>query len=84
MQETGKLTPSEAWEDFVENVLPSIPTTKNSTLKVAKATHLGRVRDKNGNVKTLGLKRIKAILETYAPGRYQFHEGEPWFEINKP
>lgn len=62
-----KITVAEAWRDFAENVIPTLelPGEEMNTVNQAR-------RDEGK--KLLGGKRIKGILTTYAPGRYQFIE----------
>lgn len=70
------LTPLEAWADFYENYKGKKP----SELYVAQKTYEGKAyQPKSGNVKQLGPQRIRRLLDKYAPGQYDFHEGSPYF-----
>ena len=68
----------EAWEDFEREVLPNI-NPQHFELRKAKQTAEGKVVKPNGTVVVLGAKRIYRLLEKYAPGVYEFHQGEPYF-----
>jgi len=70
------LTPLEAWDDFYKNYKESKP----SELYVAQKTYEGKAfQPKSGKVKQLGPLRIRRLLDKYAPGQYEFHEGSPYF-----
>ncbi len=59
-----QLTPEQAWQDFLDNVFPSVEGRK-SRLDVLRAiSHQRR--------SLLGHKRIERILNDYAKGRYTF------------
>ena len=78
------LTAAEAWADFEAEILPSLGSlTDMPDLRKAKQTARGTVKKKNRYGAwvpvQLGWKRVKRLLEKYAPGRYEFHEGEPYF-----
>ena len=70
------LTPLEAWADFYLNYKESKP----AELYIAQQTSEGRVlQPKSGKPKVLGPLRIARLLNKYAPGQYDFHEGSPYF-----
>ena len=69
-------TPLEAWDDFYQN-FERVGRTPNE-ISVAEHTRRGR-NIVNGKPKTLGAKRIRRLLDKYAPGKYQYHEGNPYF-----
>ena len=70
------LSPVEAWDDFYTNFVGK----KSDELYVAQATRKGDVKQpKSGKPKTLGPLRIRRLLDKYAPGQYDFHEGSPYF-----
>lgn len=71
------LTPAEAWADFEQTILPGIKAP-DANLRKAIQTAKGNVK-KKGRVMKLGAERIKKLLDQYAPGVYEFHEGEPYF-----
>lgn len=72
------MTPLEAWEDFYNNYKCDGKTP--GELIVAHATANGRQKQsKSGKPKTLGPLRIRRLLDKYAPGQYDFHEGSPYF-----
>lgn len=70
------LTPLEAWDDFYLN-FERAGRTPNE-IAVAEHTRRGR-HVVNGKAKTLGAKRIRRLLEKYAPGKYRYHDGQPYF-----
>lgn len=61
-----QLTPEEAWQDFLDNVFPSVEERKNRLDVLRAISHQRRG--------LLGYRRIERILNTYAPGRYTFTE----------
>jgi hypothetical protein len=63
------LTPLEAWDDFVSVVVPTLP--KPIPLEIQHARY---ARHRRGTFDALGSKRIKRLLEKYAPDRYTFQE----------
>jgi hypothetical protein len=63
------LTPLEAWDNFVEHVIPTLPKPIPREIQHARYSREGR-----GTYKPLGKDRIKRLLEKYAPGRYEFRE----------
>jgi len=70
------LSPLEAWNDFYS----TFKGNKPSELYIAQQTCEGRVvQPKSGKPKELGAKRIRRLLDKYAPGQYEFHEGSPYF-----
>lgn len=86
------LTPLEAWDDFWKSYMENKPTQIPNDLGVANLTRNGRVKaqwgkDKDGvkkpgsenKKKQLGPLRIRRLLDKYAPGQYDFHEGSPYF-----
>lgn len=75
--DTKHLTPLEAWADFWQGYTP--PNRMPNDLAVAQLTLKGKLKQPSGHIKTLGAKRIKSLLEKYAPGKYTFHEGQPYF-----
>jgi hypothetical protein len=75
------LTPSEVWLEFWTNVGSQMKPIENE-LHQADRTFRGEVKRKSKKgvrVVTLGADRIKRLVEKYAPGRYEYHEGEPYF-----
>ena len=77
------LTPGEAWDDFWMNVKPAIwegitPKERNALQQARRAAE-GRVKIK-GKIVPLGDRRLRAILEQYAPQRYTF---EIYIRLNK-
>ena len=64
------LNPLEAWDDFYRDF--KCEGNKPNELVLAEYTRRGGLI--NGKPKTLGEKRIRRLLEKYAPGKYQFHE----------
>lgn len=87
------LTPSEAWHDFWENVRPGFWNNSKMTkelkneLIVADRTVRGLTLRPNKDGKmvvvNLGLRRMKRLLDLYAPGRYELHAAEPYFTLRK-
>jgi len=72
------LSPLEAWDEFYRNFKCDGKTP--GELIVAQATRNGKqVQPKSGKPKELGAKRIARLLDKYAPGEYEFHEGSPYF-----
>lgn len=67
-----ELTPEQAWEDFYsfiqlpENWKPLDKDTKHYLRKTAR------------QINEAGPKRIRQILDSVTPGRYEFHESI-WF-----
>lgn len=74
--ESQHLTMLEAWDDFYQNFKREGNTPNE--IVVAEYTRRGKLVV-NGKTKTLGVKRICRLLEKYAPGKYTFHQGEPYF-----
>ena len=72
-----RMTPLEAWEDFYNKFKCEGNTP--GELIVAHATAKGKQKQKNGKPKHLGPLRIRRLLDKYAPGQYDFHEGSPYF-----
>ena len=72
------LTPLEAWDKFYTEYKKPEGNPFPNELIVAQATREGRQTNK-GVPKTLGVKRIRRLLDKYAPGKYHFHEGNPYF-----
>jgi len=81
--EPKHLTPIEAWDDFYNNYTSELKGGVPMEIRVAQATRRGNTRQPSGAVKVLGAKRIQRLLDTYAPGKYSFHEGEPYFTTNQ-
>lgn len=72
-----RLSPAEAWADFELTILPGI---KSPDANLRKAIQAGRGNVlRAGKVVPLGPNRIRKLLYKYAPGVYEFHEGEPYF-----
>lgn len=78
------MTQNEAWNDFWNNVRPAIwqdlKTADRNTLQQARRAAEGKVKDGKGRAVPLGIRRLKRILDTYAPGRYRF---ETYIIINQ-
>lgn len=74
--DTKHLSPLEAWDDFYKN-FKCEGNTPNE-LVLAEYTNKQKLIV-NGKTKRLGEKRIRRLLEKYAPGKYTFHEGQPYF-----
>ncbi len=74
-----KYTPLEAWIEFFESTKagPDWATTDR-----AKKQRLYTM-DANYKSGRLGVLSIKKNLERYAPGRFVFHQGEPFFTDSK-
>lgn len=72
------LTPDQAWTDFWKEYTANKPRLVPNELAVADATNRGAIK-RNGVVKKLGPLRIARLLNKYAPGQYDFHEGSPYF-----
>ena len=70
------LSPLEAWDDFYLNFKCEGNTPNEIVL--AEYTRRGKLKV-NGKTKHLGEKRVRRLLEKYAPGKYHFHEGQPYF-----
>ena len=68
--DTKHLTPLEAWDDFYKNFERDGKTPNEIVL----AEYTRRGGWFNGKTKNLGERRIKRLLDKYAPGKYQFHE----------
>ena len=71
-------TPIEAWDEFYEWV------RKQPEWKIYSRAEKEKVYDANTARKgqrkfKLDARRIANIIEKFAPGRYEFHEGEPYF-----
>jgi len=73
-----RLAPLEAWDDFYTN-FKCEGNTPNEII-LAEYTRREKLTIK-GRTKTLGEKRIKRLLEKYAPGKYRFHEAHFTKEI---
>lgn len=69
------LSPLDAWADFYDNYKGQ----KTREIYIAQQTWEGRVFQKSGHKKQLGPLRIRRLLDKYAPGQYEFHEGSPYF-----
>lgn len=78
MKETH-LTPDQAWADFWKQYMANKPRRVPNELAVADATDRKMIKQKNGTLKRLGPRRIKRLLDKYAPGQYDFHDGSPYF-----
>lgn len=76
------LTPDQAWKDFWDEYIANKPRLVPNELAVADATFRGAIKRK-GVIKKLGPLRIRRLLDKYAPGQYDFHEGSPYFTTNK-
>ena len=85
-----RLTPTEAWNEFWSNYMANKPASIPNELRVADLTNKGRLdaqwgKTKDGiskgevKKKKLGPLRIRRLLDKYAPGQYDFHEGSPYF-----
>lgn len=74
--DTKHLGPLEAWDDFYRNFQREGNTPNE--IVVAEYTRRGKLVVR-GKTKTLGVKRIRRLLEKYAPGKYEYHEGQPYF-----
>ena len=74
--DTKHLSPLEAWEDFYKNF--KCEGNMPNELVLAEYTNKQKLIV-NGKTKRLGEKRIRRLLEKYAPGKYTFHEGQPYF-----
>lgn len=73
--EEKRIDPIAAWDDFYSSLdIHPIP----NEIVVAQATRNGKQKQ-NGKAKVLGVKRIRRLLEKYAPGKYVYHEGQPYF-----
>lgn len=64
-----RLTPEEAFRHFLENY----KGRKEKEIQEAKYALEGK------RPYGLGVRRIKNLLDRYAPGIYEFHKGEPYF-----
>ena len=75
MEETQEVisTANEAFAHFLANNLPQTgeldPALRNA-ISQAKVDWKGKRKDPNGNVVRLGENRVKRILESAAPGKY--------------
>jgi len=78
--EDKRLTPLEAWDEFYKEYTKPEGDPFPNEISVANSTRWGHQRN-GDNTKTLGEKRIKRLLEKYAPGKYQFHEAHFTKEI---
>ena len=75
------LTPLEVWTEFWETTGQYIkprPNVLHQAFRTAKG-EIKRTSGKGERVVMLGPDRIKRLVEKYAPGRYEYHEGEPYF-----
>lgn len=70
MDTQQRLNPLEAWDDFYLN----FKCEGNTPNEIVLAEYTRRGKKISGKVKNLGERRIKRLLEKYAPGKYQFHE----------
>lgn len=70
------LTPLEAWDDFYSWFQADGKTPNEIVL--AEYTRRAKLKVR-GKTKALGEKRIRRLLEKYAPGRYTFHQSQPFF-----
>ncbi len=72
-----KYTPLEAWIDFFESTKAGPDWSS-----IDRATRQ-RLYTLDANYKSgrLGISSIKKNLERYAPGRFVFHAGDPFFTI---
>lgn len=81
--ERKKLTATEAWKDFSLNIVPAIEGEIPNELHQARRAFEGKLKrlGKKGKerVITLGPERIRRLLDKYAPGRYEYHNDEPYF-----
>ena len=73
------LTPVQAWDEFYKNYVPENGIVPNELI-VANSTRHGKQKQAiTGKPKNLGVKRIARLLEKYAPGKYHFNDGQPYF-----
>ena len=79
--DTKHLSPLEAWDDFYKSF--KCEGNKPNELVLAEYTRQGYLIV-SGVKKNLGIKRITRLLEKYAPGKYHFHEGQPYFTKEQP
>jgi hypothetical protein len=79
---SNHLTPLEVWNEFWETTGRHLKPVPNELWKANQTAQGGVKRvTKRGEVNTvtLGAGRVKRLIEKYAPGRYEYHEGEPYF-----
>ena len=70
--DTQHLTHIEVWDDFYQSLKRDGVKIPNA-VAVAELTRRGK--QLNGDKpKNLGVKRVLALIEKYAPGKYTFHE----------
>lgn len=76
------LTPIEVWNEFWETTGKHIkprPNELHQAYRTAKG-EVRRISKKTGErIVVLGPDRIKRLVEQFAPGQYEYHDGEPYF-----
>lgn len=68
-----KINPMEAWEDFYKWIRTR-PEWRNLPAKERKAIYDAQSDYKGTRGKQLGAGRIRRLLNTYAPDRYEFRD----------
>lgn len=76
-----KLTIEEAWDDLYAyiQVQPDwLALTKAERQKfyTAESDRRGKRKDRKGEPRRLGIKRLRELADKYAPGRYRFQVEE--------
>ena len=69
------LNKDQAWQDFAQNVKPEIwsdlSVSERNGIQQAEKDFENRRIDIRGKPVNLGMRRVKTILEKYAPDRYE-------------
>lgn len=76
-----KLTTHEAWDDLYAYIKSrpewlTLPAKDRQQFYTAEADRRGRRKDRKGEARRLGIDRLRALAEKYAPGRYRFQVEE--------
>ena len=85
-----KLTTEQAWDDLyayiqAQDRWATLPKAERQIFYTAEADRRGTRKDRKGEPRRLGIQRLRALAEKYAPGRYQFKiEESVYLNENKP
>ena len=76
-----KLTTEEAWDDLYAYIQAhaewaTLPKSERQKFYTAEADRRGKRKDRKGEPRRLGINRLRALAEHYAPGRYRFQVEE--------
>lgn len=76
-----KLTTHEAWDDLYTYIQAqpwwaALTAKEKQPFYTAEADRRGNRKDRRGKPRRLGIDRLRALAEKYAPGRYRFQVEE--------